>query len=447
MGAFLESRPQTPEKLLDPPAAVFSLFTLPPSSPLPAEAETKKTKNMAYDITVIGGGIVGLATALKLKEKNNELKIALLEKENKLAQHQTGNNSGVIHSGIYYKPGSLKAQNCIRGYKMLLDFCDQEGVPYDLCGKVIVATREKDLPRMETLLERGEANGLSEIKRITADEIKAIEPECAGLEGIWVPYTGIIDFERVTNRYASVFTERYGGEVFLEHQVKDIKQSDEVTTVFTNRGNFQTKKVVNTAGLFCDKIAAYNLKKLDYRIIPFRGEYSDIRKESHGLVKNLIYPVPDPDLPFLGVHFTRMIRGGLEAGPNSVWAFKREGYKKTDISLGDILNSLLWPGFRKVILKYWKSIGLGEYWRSFNKYAMVKSLQQLVPNLKKEDLVRGGAGVRAQACDRAGNLCDDFVIIEDQSIINVLNAPSPAATASLSIGDTIAGKVLDSLES
>ncbi|MBN2729147.1 MAG: L-2-hydroxyglutarate oxidase [Bacteroidales bacterium] len=397
---------------------------------------------MTYDIIVIGGGIVGLATALKLKEKNKDLKIALLEKESKLAQHQTGNNSGVIHSGLYYRPGSLKAQNCIKGYRMLLDFCDKEGVKYDLCGKIVVATRPKDLPRMEMLMERGIANGLTNIKKITSEEIKNYEPECSGLAGIWVPYTGIIDFVEVSNKYAEVFTQKYGGEIFLNHKVTNITVEGDIATVETTKQSFSAKKVVNTAGLYCDKIAGFTMKNLDYRIIPFRGEYSDIKKESHGLVKNLIYPVPDPDLPFLGVHFTRMMKGGLEAGPNSVWAFKREGYKKTDISISDMINSLAWPGFRKVIRKYWKSIGLGEYWRSFNKYAMVKSLQLMIPNLKKEDLVRGGAGVRAQACDRLGNLCDDFIILEHKNIINVLNAPSPAATSSLAIGDHISDRVL-----
>ncbi len=400
---------------------------------------------MTYDITIVGGGIVGLATALKLKEKNPNLSIAVLEKESKVAQHQTGNNSGVIHSGLYYRPGSLKAENCKKGYKMLLDFCDKEGVPYDLCGKIVVATKEKDLPRMEMLMERGIANGLTDIKRITPEEIKEIEPECSGLAGIWVPYTGIIDFVKVSEKYAQIFTERYNGELYLNHKVVDIKLTDDGAEVVTPNKTFKTKKVVNTAGLYCDKIAGINIKNLDYRIIPFRGEYSFVKKDREGLVKNLIYPVPDPDLPFLGVHFTRMMKGGLEAGPNSVWAFKREGYKKSDISLSDMWDSLSWPGFRKVCMRFWKSIGLGEYWRSFNKYAMVKSLQYMIPNLKKEDITRGGAGVRAQACDRQGNLSDDFIIIEDKNIINVLNAPSPAATASLSIGDTLSDKIIQSL--
>ncbi len=401
---------------------------------------------MVYDIVIVGAGIVGLATALKLKEKNSELKIVVLEKENEVAQHQTANNSGVIHSGIYYRPGSLKAINCKKGYQMLLDFCDKEGVEYDLCGKVIVATREKDLPRLEELYKRGIENGLENIKKITPEEIKEIEPHCDGLAGIWVPYTGIIDFLDVAKKYAEIFTQRYDGELQLNQKVVNIKlKGEHEAEVITQNNTYKTKMVVNTAGLYCDKIAGFNIKNLDYKIIPFRGEYSDIKEESHYLVKNLIYPVPDPDLPFLGVHFTRMKNGKFEAGPNSVWAFKREGYKKTDISLKDMWDALAWKGFRKVIYKYWKSIGLGEYWRSFNKYAMVRSLQKLIPELKNSDIERGGAGIRAQACDRQGKLIDDFLIIEDRNVMNVLNAPSPAATSSLSIGDTISDKIIEKI--
>jgi L-2-hydroxyglutarate oxidase len=400
---------------------------------------------MTYDIVIVGGGIVGLATALNLKQKNKDLKVALLEKEADFAQHQTANNSGVIHSGIYYRPGSLKAVNCRKGYQMLLDFCDREGVKYDLCGKIIVATREKDLPRMEMLMERGKENGLENIRKITPNEIKEIEPHCDGLAGIWVPYTGIIDFLEVSKKYAEIFTTRYNGETYLNHKVTDIKLEKDGAEVVTSKGRFKTRVVVNTAGLYCDRIAAMNMKNLDYRIIPFRGEYSDLRQDKHHLVKNLIYPVPDPDLPFLGVHFTRMMKGTVEAGPNSVWAFKREGYKKSDISLADMWDAFSWSGFRKVIRKYWKSIGLGEYWRSFNKNAMVRSLQKMIPTLEKSDLTRGGAGVRAQACDRNGKLIDDFLIIEDRNVLNVLNAPSPAATASLAIGDTIAERTIEFL--
>jgi (S)-2-hydroxyglutarate dehydrogenase len=393
---------------------------------------------MNYDIVIVGGGIVGLATALRIKEANQALKVVLLEKEYSLASHQTGNNSGVIHSGIYYKPGSLKATNCIDGYKQLIDFCQKEGVKYEICGKLIVATTPEELPRLDALYERGLQNGLDKIKKISADEIKDYEPYCVGLAAIVVPYTGIIDYKEVCAKYAEIFTIRYGGEIFLNSKVTDIKiKSDTESEVITLSKSFTTKLVINTAGLYCDKIAAFNIKNLGYRIIPFRGEYSELKHEKEYLVKNLIYPVPDPAFPFLGVHFTRMIKGGIEAGPNAVFAFKREGYTKSDFSLRETMESLIWPGFQKVMRKYWKT-GMGEFYRSYNKNALVKALKQMLPEVSKADLKPGGAGVRAQACDRTGGLVDDFVILEDRGILNVLNAPSPAATASLSIGKHVA---------
>jgi L-2-hydroxyglutarate oxidase len=395
-----------------------------------------------YDITVIGGGIVGLATALRIKEQKPSLKILLLEKENKVAKHQTGHNSGVIHSGLYYKPGSLKATNCIRGYEMLIDFCRREGVKFDLCGKIVVATSEEQRPLLRNLYERGMQNGLVQNKMITAGEIKEIEPHVRGVEGIWVPYTGIIDYKTVSEKYAECY-QKTGGDLFFNQKVIDIKNKGSHSEVISESGKtFQTRLVVNCAGLYSDKVAQLTQpENIKVRIIPFRGEYYKIRPEKHHLVRNLIYPVPDPNFPFLGVHFTRMIEGGVEAGPNAVFAFKREGYKKTDINVPEMLESLAWPGFRKVAMKYWKT-GMGEYYRSFSKAAFTKALQELIPDIQSEDLIPGGAGVRAQACDYDGGLLDDFSIIENQGAINVCNAPSPAATSSLSIGQTISERVL-----
>jgi (S)-2-hydroxyglutarate dehydrogenase len=399
---------------------------------------------MKYDIVIIGGGIVGLATALKLKEKNRQLKIAVLEKEKTLALHQTGNNSGVIHSGIYYKPGSLKATNCINGYNQLLDFCNKYEVNYDLCGKIVVATSKEEIPALENIYKRGIENGLKGLKRINREEIATYEPHCSGIDGIFVPQTGIIDYTAVTMKYAEVF-QQSGGEIYTNEKVIDIKLISGGSVVQTENKTYETKLMVNCAGLFSDKIAALNDKKINVRIIPFRGEYYEIKKEKQYLVKNLIYPVPDPNFPFLGVHFTRMVNGGVEAGPNAVFAFKREGYKMTDFSFGDVANSLAWPGFRKVALKYWKT-GMGEYYRSFSKTAFTKALQKLIPELREEDLIPGGAGVRAQACDRTGGLIDDFMILQNDHIVNVCNAPSPAATSSLSIGATVADIVLKKMD-
>jgi len=395
-----------------------------------------------YDITIIGGGIVGLATALRIKEQKPSLKLLLLEKENEVAKHQTGHNSGVIHSGLYYKPGSLKATNCIRGYQMLLDFCSRENVAYDLCGKVVVATNEAQRLLLRNLYERGIQNGLHENKMISAAEIKEIEPHVNGLEGIWVPYTGIIDYKTVSEKYAECL-QKLGGEIRFGEKVMDIKNRNTHSEIISETGKlFETRLVVNCAGLYSDKIAQLTQpENIKVRIIPFRGEYYKIRPEKHHLVRNLIYPVPDPNFPFLGVHFTRMIEGGVEAGPNAVFAFKREGYKKTDINVPELLEALAWPGFRKVAAKYWKT-GMGEYYRSFSKAAFTKALQELIPEIQSEDLIPGGSGVRAQACDYDGDLLDDFSIIENKGAINVCNAPSPAATSSLSIGQTVSERVL-----
>lgn len=393
------------------------------------------------DVVIIGGGIVGLATALQLKQQRPALKIVLLEKEPAVAQHQTGHNSGVIHSGLYYKPGSLKARNCIQGYQMLIDFCKAEGIAYDLCGKIVVATKQEELPQLETLYQRGIQNGLDGLKKLSLSEMREIEPHVNGVAGMYVPQTGIIDYKQVAARYAEKF-QALGGEIHLNERVEQITPGTSMSIVVTNRDRYETKLVVNCAGLYSDKMAQLTQREaIDVRIIPFRGEYFTLIPSKEYLVKHLIYPVPDPNFPFLGVHFTRMIQGGVEAGPNAVLAFQREGYKKSDINLKEFFETLSWPGFQKVAAKYWET-GLGEMYRSFSKAAFTKALQALIPEIQETDLLPGGAGVRAQACDRTGGLLDDFAILETDKAVNVINAPSPAATSSLSIGKTVAEKVL-----
>jgi L-2-hydroxyglutarate oxidase len=392
---------------------------------------------MLYDVTIIGGGIVGLATALQLLRQRPGLRLLLLEKESTLARHQTGHNSGVIHSGLYYKPGSLKATNCIRGYHQLVEFAQQEGIPYDLCGKIVVATRAEQVPQLEMLFQRGQQNGLTGLRRISLGEMREIEPHVAGVEGLWVPQTGIIDYKTVCEKYAEKVREA-GGDIRLSEPVEGLARGNTLTVVQTSRGTYETKLLINCAGLYSDKIAQLTQRApVPVRIVPFRGEYYELVPQKHHLVRNLIYPVPDPNFPFLGVHFTRMIGGGVEAGPNAVLAFRREGYRKLDFDAREFYETLSWPGFQKVAARYWQT-GLGEYYRSFSKAAFTKALQELIPEIQQHDLVPGAAGVRAQACDRTGGLLDDFAILEDERVINVLNAPSPAATSSLSIGQTVA---------
>ncbi|KEO71722.1 L-2-hydroxyglutarate oxidase [Anditalea andensis] len=396
---------------------------------------------MEFDIIIIGGGIVGLATGLKILQQRSELKVAILEKEGELAKHQTGNNSGVIHSGLYYKPESLKAKNCIKGYNELINFCDEENIPYELTGKVVVATRKEQIPLLEILLSRGLKNGLEGTRKISLEELKAYEPHCAGVAALHVPQTGIVDYKRVALAYGEKF-KKLGGEIFLNCEVIGGKEKNHSYYTKTSQGEFVSQLLVNCAGLYSDKIADLNSEQEgNIKIIPFRGEYYKLRPEKEYLVKNLIYPVPDPNFPFLGVHFTRMMKGGVEAGPNAVLAFKREGYKRSDINIRELAESLTWPGFQKVAAKYWKT-GVGELYRSFSKSAFTKALQELIPELQVQDLIEGGSGVRAQACDRNGGLVDDFSITENKIAINVLNAPSPAATSSLAIGGIVASMAL-----
>jgi (S)-2-hydroxyglutarate dehydrogenase len=400
---------------------------------------------MKYDVIIIGGGIVGLASALKLKEHRPNLTIAIIEKEDVVAKHQTGNNSGVIHSGVYYKPGSLKAINNLGGYKLLLEFCDKEGVPYNLCGKIIVATHKNQLERLDNLYKRGLENGLNKIKKIASEEIKEYEPYVHGLQAIWVPYTGIIDYKKVCEKYAEIFTKKFGGEIFLNQKVIDIKKHSDSCEIITQNKTFEAKLIINTAGLYADTIAAINNKNLNVKILPFRGEYYIIRPDRTYLVRGLIYPVPDPTFPVLGVHFTKKLDGAVEAGPNAVMAFKKEGYKRSDFLWSEFSDYTFWLGFAHIMRKHWK-MGIGEYYRSFNKTAFTKALQKLVPDLRKDDLITGGAGVRALAADRKGGILDDFLIMEEKNILNVLNAPSPAATASLSIGKSVAEMALKKID-
>lgn len=396
---------------------------------------------MAYQIAIIGGGIVGLATAWRLLEQNPRLSVCVLEKEDRVADHQTGHNSGVIHSGIYYRPGSLRALNCRTGYEALIRFCDTHGVPYEICGKIIAATREWELPQLDRIMAHGQANGLTGIRRISAAETREIEPHVAALESIWVPQTGIISYRRVAEKYAELIRER-GGEVRTGFRVAAIRQTPEGIVISGPAGEVQTRVIVNCAGLYSDKVAAMTGQDIrGIRILPFRGEYYLLKPEKQYLVRNLVYPVPNPEFPFLGVHYTRMIEGGIEAGPNAVFAFRREGYSRWDVHFGELAETLAFPGFLKMARKHWR-FGLDEFKRSFSKQAFVTALQHLIPEVGYEDLERGGAGVRAMACDAQGNLIDDFVVLESRNVVNVCNAPSPAATASLAIGKYVADKAL-----
>jgi (S)-2-hydroxyglutarate dehydrogenase len=397
-------------------------------------------RKSSNNFIIIGAGIVGLATALKLKEKLPEARIIILEKEEGVSKHQTGNNSGVIHSGIYYKPGSLKAKNCVSGYKMLLEFCDANSIEYNLCGKVVVATNKSEIEYLETLYQRGIENGLENLKVLNEKELKEFEPNVNGIAGILVPQTGIIDYKIVSEKMKDVLLSK-NVELKFNEVVVGIESHNSTQKIITKSNSYETDFIISCAGLQSDRVASFTEENLNVRIIPFRGEYYKLKDSAKHLVKTLIYPVPDPNFPFLGVHFTNLIDGGVEAGPNAVFSFKREGYSRTSFSLKDTIQSLTWPGFIKVAKKYWRT-GMGEFYRSFSKKAFVKALRKLIPKISESDLSKGGAGVRAQACDKTGGLIDDFYLIENGNIIYVLNAPSPAATASLAIGDYIANKTI-----
>ena len=396
------------------------------------------------DIIIVGSGIVGLATGLKLKTNYPDYSVTILDKEKSIARHQSSHNSGVIHSGLYYKPGSLKALNCIKGYAEMIEFCEREEIEIDICGKIVVATESDELPYLNILKERGIENGLEGLKSLSPEEIKDYEPHISGVGGPLVPQTGIADYAAVANKYANLFQQK-GGKLVLGEKVMGVYNGNSEVVIETERSTYHSRSMINCAGLYSDDIAQMNIDDLDLKIIPFRGEYFQLKKEKEYLINNLVYPVPNPNFPFLGVHFTRMINGGIEAGPNAVLAFKKEGYSKSDIHLGELFGSLTWPGFIKVAKKYWHT-GFGEMYRSFSKAAFTKALQKLLPELKEDDLMEGGSGVRAQACKRDGTLVDDFLILNSHRIMNVCNAPSPAATSSLSIGQTIADKAVEILK-
>ncbi len=391
------------------------------------------------DVTIVGGGIIGLATAHAVLLRFPDLKVVLLEKESGLGAHQTGHNSGVIHSGLYYKPGSLKAKNCLDGYQKLLRFCREPDIAHEICGKVVVATSQEERLQLDILRKRGEQNGLTGIRRLSGAEIKEIEPHCTGIEGLFVPHTGIVDYGVVTIRLADL-VRKMGGEILTSHEVLEISEINDGVVVSTPQQQFITRCLVTCGGLHADRLAIHTEPTLDLRIVPFRGEYFELIESARPLVRNLIYPVPNPNFPFLGVHFTRRIDGSIECGPNAVLAFAREGYRRTDVSVRDFVQTLAWPGFRKIARRYWRT-GLGEYYRSFSKRAFVSALQRLVPEITTNDLRPAGAGVRAQACSRSGSLLDDFEIRQVGRVVHVCNAPSPAATASLAIGEAIASRV------
>jgi L-2-hydroxyglutarate oxidase len=398
-----------------------------------------------YDIAVIGGGIVGLATANALLDDSPGRRLILLEAEGRLAMHQTGHNSGVIHSGLYYKPGSMKARFCVEGREEMYRFCQKHSIPHERCGKIVVATLANELPRLEELYRRGEANGLKGIRWLEAEQIREHEPHASGLRGLLVPDTGIVDYKAVSNTLGRLATER-GCDVNLNSRVAGLRRSNGDIILHTNSGDARCKALVNCGGLQSDRVARLCGVDPGVRIVPFRGEYYELISSRSFLVRNLIYPVPDPGFPFLGVHFTRMIGGGIEAGPNAVLAFKREGYRKTDLRMKDLADTLGYGGFWKMAARHWKT-GMGEMWRSFSKHAFVKALQRLLPELRPEDVIAGGSGVRAQAMDPAGKLLDDFHVIRGHRMIHVLNAPSPAATSSLRIGKAIASMASEHLNS
>jgi L-2-hydroxyglutarate oxidase LhgO len=394
-----------------------------------------------YDIAIVGGGILGLSTAMQLLERAPQWRVAVIEKEGQLATHQTGHNSGVMHSGIYYRPGSHKAQFCVAGLNNMVKFCEENEIEYQQCGKVIVALHESEFGRLDDLLQRGTANGVPDLEMVGPERLKEIEPHTAGVRALWAPHTGIVDFTKVAAAFANKF-QQAGGDIFTGAAVKKITNSSGSVALETTKGTLQAKHLINCAGLYADKMASMTGEKVGVRIIPFRGEYYTLRPESHHLVSGLIYPVPDPQFPFLGVHFTRNIKGHVEAGPNAVMALRREGYRKRDFNLGESLGNLAYPGFWKMAMKYWK-IGMGEVYRSYSRRVFLHDLQRLIPEIQNSDLDSGGSGVRAQAVARDGSLLDDFSIILGRDAIHVLNAPSPGATSSLAIGEHIAGLAID----
>ena len=405
---------------------------------------TAQRMNETSDVVLVGGGIVGLATAHQLLSTFPHLRLLLLEKEAQPAAHQTGHNSGVIHSGIYYKPGSAKARTCVAGAQRMKEFCQRYGLAHDVCGKIVVATSPEELPRLDELHRRGTANGVPDLAMLEPEAFREIEPNVTGLRALHVPGSGIVDYVQVASKLKEL-VEEAGGDVRMGVRVDDIRSGDNGVEVETTSGPVRARYLVNCAGLHSDRVTKLEGGELDAQIVPFRGEYYEFKRDRSHLVKHLIYPVPDPQFPFLGVHFTRMIHGGVEAGPNAVLAFAREGYTKGKISARDLAQVFTYGGFWRLALKHWR-MGLGEMYRSFSKRAFVTALQKLVPDVQEDDLVPGGAGVRAQALAPTGKMVDDFLIVERPRALHVCNAPSPAATASLCIGEEIARRVGDSFD-
>lgn len=389
----------------------------------------------AADLLIIGAGIVGLATALEATRRFPGMHILVVEKEGRVAAHQTGHNSGVIHSGLYYKTGSLKARNCVAGAASMKRFCADHGVPFEECGKLVVATSPEEVPRLGQLHQRGIANGVPGLRMTDPGEFREIEPHCAGLRALQVPTTGIVDYTVVAQKYAELIAKA-GGEIVLDAKVEGLREDGASDIVETKAGVFRARHVINCAGLYSDTVARLAGVETELEIVPFRGEYYEVKPERRYLVKGLIYPVPDPRFPFLGVHFTRRVNGSVEAGPNALLALRREGYTGAGVDLSEAMETLGFPGFWKMARKYWR-MGLAEQYRSWVKAAFTKSLQKMVPELQESDLAPGGSGVRAQAVDRNGNLVDDFHFVRRGRMIHVCNVPSPAATASLEIGKEI----------
>ena len=395
----------------------------------------------SYDVAIVGGGLVGLGTAMALSGRG--LKVAVLEAEDRVAAHQSGHNSGVIHSGLYYKAGSLKARLCVEGARALYSFCDEEGIAHQRCGKLVVATHPDELSRLDELERRGTANGLVGVCRVGPEEIQEIEPHAAGIAALHVPETGIADYPAVARAMARRIEAR-GGRVATGARVQAVRRDGAVLVVETARGVFAASLLINCAGLQADRVARLCGADPGMSILPFRGEYYQLTPERRSLVRGLIYPVPDPRFPFLGVHLTLMVNGGVEAGPNAVLAMKREGYRWRDVSLRDAAGIAAWPGFWRLAARFWRT-GAYEVRRSLLKSVFVRDLQRLVPELRPEDLHRAGSGVRAQAVDSKGRLVDDFHIVPGERAIHVLNAPSPAATASIRIGEEIAAMAVEAL--
>ena len=395
--------------------------------------------NAAYDVAIVGGGIIGTATAMLLAQRGR--RVVVLEAAERLAAHQSGHNSGVIHAGLYYRPGSGKARLCAEGRESMYRFCETEGIPHRRCGKLVVAIRERDLPALDELERRGRSNGLIGLRRLTGRELREHEPEVSGVAGLWVPQTGVVDYALVTAAYGRLATQA-GTDIALNARVLDIAADGTEVRTVTTAGDFRARFLVNCAGLHADRVARLAGEETTVRIVPFRGEYFDLRPERASLVRGLIYPVPDPALPFLGVHLSRTIHDHVHAGPNAVFAFSRHGYRMRDFSIADVADALSFSGFWRMARRHWRS-GLAEMRRSLSREMFVRSIQELVPALREDDVVRGGSGVRAQAVDESGRLLDDFHIVRSPRALHVLNAPSPAATASLAIGREISDQVIE----